>query len=380
MSVIVDDRDEQVQYHGQWAHHEGTATEYQSTTSASATRGDNITFTFEGTSIDVFGTAGSGNGATMKFSIDQLPSTSYTSPPVPSGSALYHQPLWTSGPLSDGSHTVLITQDSAGSQKSVIFLDYILYNATSTSGKTLFVDDSDPRVEYSPGWNATGLNGNFKDTAHVSTAAGCSVSLTFEGSFVSINGPIAFGKSGEGFNASVVIDGGSPSPITQQRPSNQPQLIFNNQLFTTSNLAPGNHTIIITALDDHPLVIDYFLFGDLTNTSGTAATATSIPPTVSVIGTGIPDSQPKTSISSQSSRSLDLPAIIGGAVGGLALIVLLILGLLFWRQRARATRPVADFRWVNRPVSVASSVTTLADAYDGDLPEAERKVPRYLSD
>ncbi|KAJ7490740.1 hypothetical protein FB451DRAFT_1389505 [Mycena latifolia] len=268
MSVIVDDSDEQVQYYGEWERW-GSAPEYQSTSTASMTRGDNATFTFEGTSIGIFGTVGPGNGATMNFSVDQSPRSSYTAPPAPS--ALFHQLLWSSGLLSDGSHTLLITHDSSEIQKSAIFLDYILYNTTSTAGKTLFVDDSDARAEYSSGWNTTDGNGNFKQAAHLSTSAGSSVSLAFEGNFVSVNGPVFV----EGFNASVVIDGGSPSPITQSLPSRVVQTTFNNILFTTSNLAPGNHTIVIIALDDHPFGVDYFLFGGPTNTSGTATSASS---------------------------------------------------------------------------------------------------------
>ncbi|KAJ7490752.1 hypothetical protein FB451DRAFT_625500 [Mycena latifolia] len=392
MSVIVDDRDDQVQYHGEWEQRSGSAPEYQSTSSASMTRGDNATFTFEGTSIGIFGTVGPGNGATMNFSVDQSPRNSYTAPPAPS--TLFHQLLWSSGLLSDGSHTLLITQDSSEIQKSVIFLDYILYNATSTAGKTLFVDDGDARAEYSSGWNVTGGNGNFEQAAHFSTSVGSSVSLAFEGTFVSVNGPVFFGTDGEGFSASVAIDGVSPCPIAQYNPS-QVQTTFNNVLFTTSTLAPGNHTIVIPALDDHPLSVDYFLFGDLTNTSGSA---TSPIPTI------LPEIFPSTS---QNSKSSNVPAIIGGALGGLVFFTLVVAGLFLRRRRARSftgsgRRTHIIPGWAQRRPTLVSSVRTalnietqnsesvarlavdpfllrLAKQRESAPPQPESAPPQYLS-
>ncbi|KAJ7490753.1 hypothetical protein FB451DRAFT_1389518 [Mycena latifolia] len=359
MSVIVDDRDGQVQYHGLWEHHSGTAPEYQSTTSASATPGDSVTFTFEGTSIDVFGTAGPGNGGTMKFSIDQSPNSSYTAPATEV--ALYHQLFWTSGLLSDGSHTLLITHMSLpGNQTGKIFLDYILYNTTSTAGKTLFVDDSDAHAEYSLGWNTTGGNGNFKQAAHLSTSAGSSVSLAFEGNFVSASGPVFFGTKGEGFNASVAIDGGSPSPITQSHLSQVGQTTFNNILFTTSNLAPGNHTIVVTALDNHPFGVDYFLFGGPTNTSGAI---TSAPPIPSSTQSAPPANFPP----SQNLRSSNVPAIIGGALGGLVFVALVVAGLFKFLRRRRGRSFTRLGRrthiipgWVQRRATASSGTTVLS--------------------
>ncbi|KAJ7704863.1 hypothetical protein B0H17DRAFT_695884 [Mycena rosella] len=400
MSVIVDDHDPQVQYKGQWGH-TGSSTEYLGTTRAAGTQGSTATFKFEGTSVGVFGTVGSGNGGSMAFSVDGSPSSSYSAPPLQS--ALYHQPLWVSGDLPDGEHTLSITQNSAGKDKNEIFLDYFMYNTTSTAGKTLFIDDADLRVEYSSsGWEPFSVNGNFKQTSHSSTSPGATVTLNFEGNFVSINAPVVYAKNGEGFNASVSIDGDPPSPITQQHGSLAGTVTFNNQIFSKSGLGAGNHTMVITALDDHPLVLDYFLFGDGSGPPSPASganqaqgialsslfpassqTLSSIVASPTSSGSSNNPALPE-SAASQSSRPLDLGAIIGGAVGGLAVLVLLILGLLFWRQRKRALDHAvrksfepgpAKSSWRN---SVASSVTTLAGR-DDDLPEAERKAPRYLS-
>ncbi|KAJ7704879.1 hypothetical protein B0H17DRAFT_1326382 [Mycena rosella] len=350
MSVIVDDRDPQ----------------YLATTTASINQGDTATFTFEGTSVGVFATVGSGNGGTMEFSIDQSPTSSFTA--IPATSALHHQPLWVSGPLSGGPHTLSITQGASGNQSSVIFLDYFLYETNSTFGKLLFIDDNSPRVVYSSGWSLKSGDGNFNQTSHASTSAGSWVSLTFEGNFISVNGPITFGTNGGSFNAAVAIDGAAPVPITTQSiPSLAGKTTFNNALLTSLGLDSGSHTINITTLDDHPFSVDFFTFTSDSD-SDTSESVTS--------GSVIPTASPSL-MSSQSSRSLSIPAIIGGVVGGFALLVFIIIGVLLWRQRARELNHQArqsfqtsvTSRWTERR---AQSEVYLSEAQDDGDPQTLR--------
>ncbi|KAJ7704864.1 hypothetical protein B0H17DRAFT_1301780 [Mycena rosella] len=332
MSVIIDDHDVLVQYSppAGWASF-GSSQEYLSTTRTSTTLGSNATFSFEGTSITVFGTVGPGNGSTMSFAIDQTAVGSYDAPAL--NSAIYHQAFWTSPVLAEGSHSLYIEQDSFNqdsAKKPVIFLDYFLYGATSTSGKTLFVDDNEGRVEYSPGcWDVLDLDQAFNHTAHVSLEANCWVSLTFEGNFVSLYGPVTVGEDGAALNASVTINGGSPVPIppTTQKPGTT---TYNNQLFATSALGLGNHTVVFTALDGQPLYVDYFLFRADSNVPPPAST-TSLPPLPSSTLITVQSAQ----ASSQHSNPPLLAALIGGTVGGVVVLALLIAGLLYWRRRER---------------------------------------------
>ncbi|KAJ7485847.1 hypothetical protein FB451DRAFT_1432832 [Mycena latifolia] len=357
MSVIVDDRDDQVKYNGDWGR-EGSSNEYLSTTSGASTQGHTVSFTFVGTSVGVFGTVGPGSGATMDFNIDQASFGSYTAPSVLPALGLSHQPFWASGPLADGSHTLSIALNSTESETATLFLDYFLYESTSEStlGKTLFIDDNDaPTVGYSSGWSLVNANGYFKQTAHTSRSAGASLSLTFAGSVISVHGPIFFGANGESFNASVAIDGGSPVPIqTQPQQSQAGTTTLNMELFISPALAPGNHTIVITALDDSPFGVDYFLFGDFLGGASSSAP---------------PDPSPSQSVPPKVSypSSLVLSAIISGALGGLAVSTLVVVGLLLWKRRARSlirsggTTP----RWTPRPTS---SVTASLDI---EIPDSE---------
>lgn len=62
-----------------------------------------------------------------------------------------------------------------------IFLDYVLYNTSFTAGKTIFIDDSDTRVEYSAGWETLTLDSYFLQTAHITLESESWMSLAFEG-------------------------------------------------------------------------------------------------------------------------------------------------------------------------------------------------------
>ncbi|KAJ6530929.1 hypothetical protein DFH09DRAFT_1183698 [Mycena vulgaris] len=395
MNVIVDDRDPQVRYTPaeDW-HLEGKGHgEYDDTTTFSPNRGSTAELQFEGTSISVYGTVAIGNGASMAFHVDQSPDTPYTAPAT--GSAINYQLLWTSDVLPDGPHTLFITATSSGTSHTNqnIFLDYFMYNTTSTAGKTLFLDDSDARVVYSGEWNASSSEGFFQNTVHVSKSPSSTVSLTFEGNYFSLYGPITYDEDGVGCTASAVIDGRKPVNMTISHPKLARQTIANSQLFTSGALQPGSHTIVITALDDRPFSVDYFIFEAQSNlaTAATSSSSATIP--LSATQSGQPAISSSGVIhrptSAQSSRSPNVVAIVGGAVGGFALLALLLVGLLIWRQRRRrqkfdrpAPRSLEASKVSRWRQSAASSVTTLAGGDDEDLPEAERKVqlpPRYLS-
>ncbi|KAJ6544681.1 hypothetical protein DFH09DRAFT_34653 [Mycena vulgaris] len=280
----------------------------------------------------------------MAFHVDQSPDIPYTAPAT--GSAIKYQLLWTSDVLPEGPHTLFITITSSGTSHTSqnIFLDYFLYNTTSTAGKTLFLDDNDARVVYSSEWNASSSEGFFRNTVHVSKSPSSTVSLTFEGNYVSLYGPITYDEDGVGCTASAVIDGRPPVNMTIVHPSLARQTIANSQLFTSGALQPGSHTINITALDDRPFSVDYFIFEAQSNlaTAATSSSSATIPLSATQSGQpAIPSSgmiHPPTSAQSSRSPRPDILAIIFGAVAGVAVLAFIIVGVLFWRHRARYNR------------------------------------------
>ncbi|KAJ6583094.1 hypothetical protein DFH09DRAFT_911806 [Mycena vulgaris] len=126
---------------------------------------------------------------------------------------------------------------------------------------SVIVDDQDSLVQYFPpvGWVSQGGSSEYQSTTKTSVTAGDTATFTsVTGSFMSVNGPITFGSKGEGINASAVIDGGSPLPITQADLTQAGTTTFSNHFFSSA-LAAGNHTMVVILLDDHPFNVDYFL-------------------------------------------------------------------------------------------------------------------------
>ena len=115
----------------------------------------------------------------MAFSVDGGDVDTFTVPPGTS-SVTHHQLFYSSPVLSEGLHTLLIQSAESGQD---IFFDYLLYEAASTSGKMVFVDDNDSGVEYSSGWQLNTSESCFKHTAHFSQLPGSWVSYTFKGAF-----------------------------------------------------------------------------------------------------------------------------------------------------------------------------------------------------
>ncbi|KAI0832928.1 hypothetical protein BC628DRAFT_1309689 [Trametes gibbosa] len=141
----------------------------------------------------------------------------------------------------------------------------------STVIQRVDVDDQDPSVVYSPGW---GFDSNatlaYDGTLHSATAEGLTVSFTFTGTLVA-----AMGCGGDTRNSgfpsvSFLLDGMSYG-IREDSTALNGQF-YNVTLFVSPNLAPGEHTLIITNLNGtrpNTFWLDRFWYisSDATNTT-----------------------------------------------------------------------------------------------------------------
>ncbi|KAF8158787.1 hypothetical protein K438DRAFT_2026036 [Mycena galopus ATCC 62051] len=206
--------------------------------------GETATLAFNGTYIAVYGTVASNGSAGWNFSIDGRPSGAFivTEQSAPGNNI----PFWNSSALEDAAHTltIVVDHDSKISNARTLFLDYFVYNTTSTAEKSVLIDDSETVViTYSPDWQACNdCDSNLQRTQHVSGADGSSVALCFEGTQISL-----FGTGSPLF---VVIDGASVNLQSQNDPPDK-------QLFQSALLPQGNHTMNITV--GSSTAIDYFL-------------------------------------------------------------------------------------------------------------------------
>lgn len=115
--------------------------------------------------------------------------------------------------------------------------------------------------------------------------------------------------------------------------------VYNQKFFETAQLAAGPHTLkaVFEGNNSTPLTLDYLivqngtLSSTTTSTSSTSISSHATSSTSSSVVSG-------TSVTERSSRTA-VRAVVGGVIGGLALIVLVIFGFLFlYRRRKRATQ------------------------------------------
>ncbi|KAJ7636809.1 hypothetical protein FB45DRAFT_450136 [Roridomyces roridus] len=311
-TAIVDER--AMQYSGSW-NGGGQFIEFSGTTKWSSAQGSTAKYTFQGTQITVYASvAANSSSASMSFAVDNF-TGSYSSTSA-GGAALYHAPLWASPPLSDGQHTLVVTQDEAQAS-GVIFLDYLLYETTSSApGTVYFVDDRDSRIAYSTPWEPFGSQGDFMHTSSESSDAGDSFIFEFEGTSIEYYGglnPLDAGKT----IGSIVLDGADP--VLYTAPSPIPG-ITNNQIFNATNLGPGTHKLVATSTDvTGRLWADYFLVTpnvdasvDPSPSSGTTTSLSAFTST----GHGSSSSNPSASAHSSSGTSSPLSGqltIVGGS-------------------------------------------------------------------
>ncbi|KAK7000361.1 hypothetical protein R3P38DRAFT_2561495 [Favolaschia claudopus] len=330
-TAIIDDRDALIRYDGNWSE-TGGADEFNSTMTWSAVQGASASFIFVGTSVTVFGTVAASDSpqASMTFLVDGIIGGTFT-PPSNTTSTIHHEALWVSPALNDGSHTLVITQTAAQTQGE-IFLDYIMYDTTSSSVRSYFIDDRDPRIIYTPAWRKFGSDVDFQHTSQGSTSAGDSFRLEFEGEdilavfaigkSISFYGGINNGSAGQVLNASMAIDGGTSTYFV---PGPQPEADTNNNLiFYSGELSEGNHTLVVTSENDFTVWVDYFVV----TPNPTATGESSIPATTSNAITAHSPSKPRALVG----------ILVGLTIGAIILIGLSMTVALVIQRRRKFSR------------------------------------------
>ncbi|KAF7318466.1 hypothetical protein HMN09_00355800 [Mycena chlorophos] len=181
--AVVDDSDSAVVYSGAWPTF-GSGEEFQATTHCSTEVGSTATFEFTGTQVDVYGTmAANSTTASLSFAVDQGTSVSFAEPSGTT-SDVHHQLFYSSGPLSNSKHTLLITQAAVAPSSNTncsLYLDFVTYNATTTGAEAYFVDDRDPGIQYSPAWVQMGSEQDFMHTSQMTPGAGATMTFQFNG-------------------------------------------------------------------------------------------------------------------------------------------------------------------------------------------------------
>lgn len=146
------------------------------------------------------------------------------------------------------------------------------------------------------------------------------------------------------------VDGGSPTTFTAPQTTGRQDVV---QFFRSSNMPLTNHTLTINitnASPGAPYYLDYLQFNidvlplssSVAPTSSASATSSSLsssPPADSTTASASPSAT--TSAAAETKQTAATGAIVGGVVGGLA-VLFMIIGALYWR---RNRRPSGEFRY-----------------------------------
>ncbi|KAG6813716.1 hypothetical protein H0H92_008124 [Tricholoma furcatifolium] len=379
--VVLDDTNPQIQYIGSGWLENSTGDEdgygtygvtYNHTLHATQAN-DSFALSFQGSTIQVYGTV----DLALAYNLSTLMSPSGFDPPwecyidgisIGNSPASPYQennwPLCESDTLYDGSHE--LTLNVSMKQGATFWVDYVEYTPTTpVNGSVVRVDNMDPALSYDSTWQ--GVDG----LANMTNTQGGKVSFNFTG--MKAPGSYFFGMilildwhlgtqliwmgyipveyPGNASSASYSIDNGTSTSFTLAgHPSTDGTSRYNQLFFTTPQLAPGSHNLVVTYNGNSqltPLTLDYIYL--TTSSSGNETSSTN--------NTG-------------GSHHTHVGAIAGGVVGGVVLIAIII-ARLFWRRKHgspasaigpltsnSAVSPITAFPLQHHPTTSISSPTS----------------------
>lgn len=319
--------------------------------------GATATFKFNGTGIAIYGAKRFNHGtysATLDGIINRFDGYSQAS--------IYNQSLFSASSLQNGPHTLILTNTQTNNNLSFLDVDYVTWNVSvgeDSRPPTITYQDDDSRFSYEPSdaWTMQeNINGFQGQTAHRTTQANASVTLTFNGEEVRIFGYV-------GPNASpylVQVDNSTVGTLNGTKWDQFSGVV----LYETSDLGPGQHTVT------------------LMNTPAGTAQGISIAYAV------VTDNTTAASSGTSSLSSGAIAGIVVGAVVGLASLALII---VFWRRRKNNKDRDKNHRMsldMSSPVDMRAAVmepfmsrTSLVDTGSSPLAtDANTSAPRARTD
>ncbi|KAG6857170.1 hypothetical protein H0H87_008235 [Tephrocybe sp. NHM501043] len=319
--VVVDDSDAHLSYTGGWIqeqpgsydHYGNFGSTYLSTTHSTSS-GGNVTFPFNGTSIQVFGTTAVSGKPTWDCYVD--------------GKKFAHKdaffaaennwPLCEVDLIADGQHELTIDVTSTNGTFAFDWLNYTPSLDASLATAVVQIDHTDSALNYS----STGWSESYALLTRDGTTSGKSLSWI---GYI----PVEMGKAPA--NGTYTIDGGLPTPFKLSGlDSSATDSVYHQTFFTTQDLSQGSHTILVTyngGSKQTPLTMDYLL---ITNSSETTSETTSASP------------EPHPTVAATAGPIVPVGPIVGAVVAAIALVTAVIAFFLVRkrkRNRRRNARP-----------------------------------------
>ncbi|KAJ7574068.1 hypothetical protein C8J56DRAFT_1126626 [Mycena floridula] len=184
---------------------------------------------------------------------------------------------------------------------------------------SFILDDSDPSIQYSIGdWTPGGIDLEFKATTHGTTAANAFATIPFSGTYIEVFGTIAAQGTRD------------HRPLLLQSPQIHLLLYTKPVFFASPTLPDGNHTLVVqTTVQGGQVWLDFFQF--------TPSSVTTTTPTGST-NSGESDNDNSASPKSSPQVVLNVGAIVGAALGSVAVTLLFCFILFFFWKRRRLIR------------------------------------------
>ncbi|KAH6888342.1 hypothetical protein BKA70DRAFT_1079473, partial [Coprinopsis sp. MPI-PUGE-AT-0042] len=224
-----------------------------------------------------------------------------------------------------GEHTLTVRASSKGQTFWVDMIDYVPPPEASVAiGQVVAVHHMDKVIRYGTGWNVLG------DFARFTTEHGTTAEFEFEGrnqtTLVGLHPHYAPKAS---TTATYTLDGGPPVTFALRGPGKDEDTIFNQRFFETPPLSPGSHRILVVYggnQETTPLTLTHL---SIEGANSVSLSALYIPSQTSN-SSSRPNSDQTEAVAS---TTRPVGAIIGGTVGGFAIIVAFTLAIFLLLRR-----------------------------------------------
>ncbi|KAK7042135.1 hypothetical protein R3P38DRAFT_3178720 [Favolaschia claudopus] len=295
----------------------------------STAKGSSASLTFTGNHVWIFG-AKRGNHGLYSVTIDKTT----TQHDGFSGTDVFAD-LFDSGSLSQGSHTIVITNQQNDTKKPFLDVDYITWSTDSPTDpkKSVQLDDKASQFSYQPAnaWKSdlpsdmSGFQGN---SGHVTQSKDASAKLSFSGDTVALFGPVG-PKLGP---YAIKIDGKSVGTFNANNQNYAAQVA----LYHGDGLGSGDHTLEFI---NQPTSSTQFLAVDFAQVAAlpSSSSASSLSSTSSTSASASASASSSSSAGHEPMSGVKLGGFIAAGIAAVCL-ALTIVGLIYRQINRRKMR------------------------------------------
>ncbi|PPR02072.1 hypothetical protein CVT24_011171 [Panaeolus cyanescens] len=323
--VVVDNTSPLIHYEGSWFLDDTGAHDakgnfgpvYNKSLHATITSGS-FSFAYTGSSIVVFGSNNVHNDSAGV--LDPQWTCSVDGVSLPTHPFNYFENNWplcdtNSTQIHDSNGSHVLTVNATVQRAQAFYLDRLVYTPSPDASfvdETIHVQNNDPELQFGPGWEALGA------IANLTAQTGSQFVFYFHGTSVSWYAFLPKEKPGLAATGTYAVDDQPPASFPIKAvPQGKDVTEYNQEIFRTPEYPRGRHKLQVTFLGNAqtvPLVLDYLV---IRNGTG--------PGRSDIANVGTSDSRHR------------LRFIIGGTLGGMAILLLAIL-IAFYVHRRRKLR------------------------------------------